>query len=52
MIYVKKDASVGDNDEYRVLIISTLELDRFGSVWMVGWEKEDKDVSCVDNLST
>lgn len=52
MIWVKKDAPVGDKDEYRALIISTLEFGRFGFVWMVEWEKEDKDASCVNNLST
>ena len=52
MICIKKGAPVGNNDEYRVLIILTLELGRFGSIWMVEWEKEDKDASCVNSLST
>jgi len=51
MICVKKDASVGDKDEYKVLSISTLELGRSGFLSMLECEKGEKDASCVNSLS-
>jgi hypothetical protein len=52
MICVKNDASLGDREEYKDFSVSALDPGRFGSGWIVEWEKEENDASCVNNLST